>query len=191
MKRRILIVDDEPNVGAGIRRGLRHEPYEVYAACSAAEALEWMGRNHVDVVIVDEEMPGMRGTQLLAHLAKYYPDTIRFMLTGKASLEVAVAAINEGAINRFFYKPADLTDLAITIRQALQHKDLVIEAMRLLRQYKGQNSLLQRIERLHPGITRVDRDCEGAIVLDETPTGSYEDLIEELRATRQDRGLDA
>jgi len=116
---------------------------------------------------------------LLAKVRERYPDTIRFMLTGKATLDVAIEAINHGAISRFLTKPCNHVDLAVTIRQALQQKDLMEEAARLLRVSKRQSAVLEGLERRSPGITKVEKDASGRIVLDESAP-NYDGLIEEM-----------
>ena len=123
MEHKVLLVDDDANLLAGLRRTLRNEPYEILSATTAEEALRILGREEVSVVISDQEMPGMSGTVFLAAVRQRFPDTVRFILTGKATLDTAIQAINDGAISRFFNKPCNPVDLAVTIRQALQQKD--------------------------------------------------------------------
>ncbi len=130
MPHRVLFVDDEPSVLAGLRRALHKEPYQVLCATSAAEALRLMAETPVDAVISDEQMPGMSGSELLAEVRRRYPETVRMMLTGNASLNTAIRAINEGAVYRFFTKPCNELDLATTIRHALEQKDLIEENRR-------------------------------------------------------------
>ena len=129
----VLLVDDEPNVLAGLQRALRKEPYLIFSATSAEMALVVLQARTVDVVISDQDMPGMRGADFLAKVRQEFPDTVRFMLTGKPTLEVALQAINAGAISRFFTKPCNPLELAITIKQALHQRALMLEAKRLLR----------------------------------------------------------
>ena len=126
MQHAVLVVDDEPDVRDMLTQALSREPYEVLCADSAEEALDIIAREPVDVVLSDEKMPGMSGTEFLAIVRRQYPDTIRMILTGHASLESAIHAINEGEIYRFFTKPCNMVDLMVTIRQALKHKDLII-----------------------------------------------------------------
>jgi DNA-binding NtrC family response regulator len=90
--------------------------------------LVYLRAKTVDVVVADHDMPVMRGTTFLAKVRQEFPDTIRMMLTGKPTLEVAIQAINEGAIHRFFTKPCRHVDLIITLRQALQQHDLLVAA---------------------------------------------------------------
>jgi two-component system probable response regulator PhcQ len=107
MPRRVLFVDDEPHVTESLKRALRKEPYEVLSANSADEALEVLARQPVDVVISDEKMPGMQGSEFLAVVCKQYPETIRIIMTGHGSIEAAIRAINEGEIYRFLTKPCN------------------------------------------------------------------------------------
>lgn len=127
MAHRVLFVDDEPHIVDGLKRALRKEPYQIITANSGHEALTIIQQEPVDVVVSDEMMPGMSGSELLAFVCRDYPETIRMILTGHASLDMAIKAINEGEIYRFFTKPCSELDLAVTIRHALRQKDLVEE----------------------------------------------------------------
>lgn len=168
MQCKVLFVDDEPHVTEALKRSLSKQPYEVLSANSAEEALKILEREPVHVVVSDEKMPGMSGSEFLAIVCQKYPGTIRMILTGQASLEAAIRAINEGEIYRFFTKPCNGADLAITIRQALQLKDLMAESLRLRQTVRRQTAILQELEKEHPGITGVKRNLEGTIVVDDT-----------------------
>ncbi len=173
----VLLVDDEPHVLAGLKRSLHHEPYRIVTAESGRESLEIMATEKVDLIIADQEMPEMVGTELLRRVAIKYPDAVRFMLTGKATLEVAIEAINSGEISRFFTKPADELDLKFSIRQALRQKDLMIEAQRLLRVAKMQSAALDQLEAHHPEIISIIRE----ISHDELAGFNIDRLIDEIR----------
>jgi DNA-binding NtrC family response regulator len=164
----LLLVDDEPNVTDALKRALRREPYEILTATSGPAALELLERQHVDVVISDEQMPGMSGSVFLSTVRKQFPHTIRMILSGQASLEAAVRAINEGEVYRFFLKPCNPTDLAFTVQQALAHKRLEEQSRRLLREYQKQASTLARLEHHSPEIMTLDTDDQGAVVVDES-----------------------
>ena len=173
MNHNVLIVDDERTITDMLKDALSREPYNILIAASAEEALTVLTREQVDVVISDEKMPGMLGSEFLAVVRRKYPDTIRMILTGYASLESAIRSINEGEIYRFFTKPFNVFDLVVTIRQALQHKDLMKETQRLLKVVKRQSVFIEEMEQQYPGITKVKRDAEGAIIIDdETDNGS-------------------
>jgi len=181
MQHTILIVDDEPTVTAVLRDALSREPYVILSAGCAEEALPILERKEVDVVISDEKMPGMSGTEFLAVVRKKYPDSIRMILTGHASLESAVRAINEGEIYRFFTKPCNVLDVALSVRKALQQRDLTKESQRLLRLQEHQFAIFKNLERQYPGITRVNRDAKGEILIDDSvDKRKWDTLIREM-----------
>ena len=164
--KKILFVDDEPNVLSALARSLHKEPYEVISASSAQMALDLLSRLVVDVVISDEQMPGMLGSQFLALVAQRYPETIRIILTGHANLSSAIRAINEGEIYRFLTKPCHEADLALAIRQALEHRELVVLSQKLLKENQQQAAILQNLEKENPGITQLLKDASGTLLLD-------------------------
>jgi two-component system probable response regulator PhcQ len=183
MQHKVLIVDDESTIRDLLKDALSNEPYGIMSASSAEEALPILAREQVDVVVSDEIMPGMSGSEFLAIVRQKYPDTIRIILTGHASLESAIRAINEGEIYRFFTKPCNVFDLAITIRQALKHNDLMKESKRLLKIVMWQSAFIEELEKQYPGITKVKRGTTGEVIIDdEIDTGSGSTLIEQISA---------
>lgn len=166
MNRTVLFVDDDPFVTASLKRRLYSEPYRILEATSGQQALDILASQPVDVIVSDERMPGMTGTELLTRVAELYPDTIRMMLTGLENLEEAARASEETRIWRFFTKPCHAVDLALSIRQVLHHKATLDENRRLSRTVAVQAALLERLEKEHPGIASVDRDEEGAVLID-------------------------
>lgn len=181
----VLFVDDEPHVTQALKRALHKEPYAILCAASAEEALDLMARQPVDVVISDELMPGMVGSEFLALVYRKYPDIMSIMLTGHANLEVALRAINEGHVYRFLTKPCNELELRLTIRQAVQQRLLATESRRLLRKVRRQRMTLQELEREHPGISRLNRDGAGTIVIDDARY-DVDNLIEQIHAELED-----
>ena len=118
-KKRVLFVDDEPQVLGGFRLTLRQATYEVLTASSASEALEIIARNAISVVVSDEDMPGQRGAELLKKVASYDPDMVLMVLTGCPSLDVAVDVINSARVFRFLHKPCSPEVLRTHIDDAL------------------------------------------------------------------------
>ena len=159
MSHTVLLVDDEPHVLEGLTRVLRKEPYEILTANSAVEAAELLEDNGVDLIVSDEEMPGMSGTEFLARVARDYPDIVGIVLTGHPSLPAALRAINEGKVYQFFTKPCNEIDLAITIRRALEQKDLEAKSRELLEVTKRQSVLIEeaRVLRRLRDLPREDR----------------------------------
>lgn len=162
----VLFVDDEEALLDGLKNALRKEPYEVITASSASDGLHVLHEHRVDVVVSDERMPGVTGSDFLSFVRQRFPDTVRIMLTGEASLEATIQAINEGEIYRLLTKPCSPLLLAQTLRDALLFLDLTREGSRLLATVKEQRRRLQDLERAHPGITSVERSADGCLVLD-------------------------
>jgi two-component system, probable response regulator PhcQ len=177
----VLLLDDEPNVTAGLKRALHNEPWKILTAATTGGAFDILSREAVDVVVSDERMPGMSGSQFLSEVRRKYPHTIRMILSGQADLEAAVRAINEGEVYRFLLKPCNPADLRITIRQAMEHKQLVELSRKLLREYEKKQTLLDELERANPGITLVDTDAHGAICMDDEDAEMATDLADLLR----------
>jgi len=163
----ILVVDDEPHVISALMRGLDEEPYQITGAPGGKEALKLMARHRFKVVISDERMPGMDGAELLGLVKELYPETVRIMLTGHASIEATMRAVNSGEIYRFFTKPWNDTELKLALRSALEKYKLEEENRRLLRTVKHQSQELRYLERSYPGISELRREADGAIRIDE------------------------
>uniref|UniRef100_C6DZA3 Response regulator receiver protein n=1 Tax=Geobacter sp. (strain M21) TaxID=443144 RepID=C6DZA3_GEOSM len=162
----ILLVDDEPHVISAIMRGLDDEPYLLTGAAGGKEALQLMENRTFKVVISDEKMPEMDGAEFLSQVKQLYPETVRIMLTGHASVEATMRAVNKGEIYRFFTKPWNETELKLALRSAVEKYDLEHENRRLLRTVEHQSQELKFLERNYPGISELRRDADGGIVLD-------------------------
>lgn len=189
MKQKVLIVDDEQSTRKLMKEALGMEPYELLVADSAEKALEIFKNQHVDVVISDEMMPGMPGSEFLSLVRQKYPDTIRMILTGHASVESAIKAINDGQIYHFFTKPCRIYDLAITIRKALQQKELMKKSRELLRLAQRQSTFIREIEKKYPGITRVKKDDRGEVLLDDNAEEeNFDTLIDEIKTVLKKNG---
>jgi DNA-binding NarL/FixJ family response regulator len=121
---RILFVDDEPLILEGLRDLLRPRRYRLSFANSGEEALERLRREGADVVVTDERMPGLQGSALCAAVAREFPRTPRLILTGHATVQGAVTAINEGRIAGFLCKPVKASELERAVEQALRTREL-------------------------------------------------------------------
>jgi DNA-binding NtrC family response regulator len=176
----ILLVDDEPNILNALKRTFSDDPYRIYTADSAAAGMELLGSRKIKLVISDEMMPGMSGSDFLAQVRTRYPYVVRMMLTGHASIEAAIKAINEGQIYRFFTKPWNDLELRFSVRAAIEKYNLEEENRGLLRLVRRQAMNMKALEREYPGITRVNYDKTGRIVADEVTETDIEKLLSEL-----------
>jgi len=116
----LLIVDDEPNILNALTRLLRREAYTILSATSPSQAFEHLARQPVQVILSDQRMPDMSGTEFFARVRQLYPHTIRLVLTGYTDLESVTEAINRGAIYKFLTKPWDDDLLREQLREAFR-----------------------------------------------------------------------
>jgi len=119
-RRTLLVVDDEPGMRAALTRTLRRDGYSILAASSGAEALDMLATNAVHVIISDQRMPGMCGTEFLNVVKQLYPDTMRIILSGYTDLEVVTDSVNRGAVFKFLTKPWDDELLREQVRDAFR-----------------------------------------------------------------------
>ncbi len=132
MSGKVLIVDDDANLIAGLRRQLRKQ-YDLMTAQGGEEALAAIVPDvPIAVLVCDMRMPGMDGLEVLKQFRQRSPDTVRMMLTGNADQQTAIDAINQGAIFRFFTKPTATEDLTAGIDAALEQYRLVTAERELL-----------------------------------------------------------
>ncbi len=116
----LLLVDDEPNILSSLTRLLRREGYRILTATSPFDAFELLAKQPVHVIVSDQRMPDMSGTEFLARVRQLYPDTVRLVLTGYTDIESITGAINRGAIYKFLTKPWDDDQLREQIREAFR-----------------------------------------------------------------------
>lgn len=163
----ILVVDDEPSVRRALHRLFVREQYRVLEADGAAEALKHAAATPVDLIITDYAMPECNGLDLLIRMKKAYPQVVRMIMTGKADLQAVISAINDGHVYRFILKPWDNDDLCLSVRLALEQARLLSDNRRLVGRLQQQEEMLRTLATQYPGITTVERDADGAIVLDD------------------------
>lgn len=144
-KPKLLVVDDEPDNLDLLYRTFYRE-YKVLKATSGTAALEILAKEgDVAVIISDQRMPGMSGTEFLSLTATQYPDTIRIILTGYTDVEDLVEAINSGKVFKYVTKPWESEALQLVVRQALDtHNVLKARTQELCRTLR-QESLLNTV----------------------------------------------
>ncbi len=119
----MLFVDDEPHVVDLLCRTFEGS-YDCLAAASGEEGLAILADREVDLLVTDQKMPGMTGVELIERAREAQPELTAILLTGYADPRDIIDAINKGHVFRYVTKPWDLTDLIMTVRNALDHNQL-------------------------------------------------------------------
>ena len=144
---KVLVVDDEEQIGKAIGRILKGKEIEHVFANSGESALEIIKKTKkpFSLIIADQRMPGMQGTEFLEHAKALIPDTIRFLMTGYSEMETIINAVNKGAIQRYISKPWEHDDLVKAINSGIKLYELFLENKKLLSLAKKQNAKLYEL----------------------------------------------
>lgn len=145
--RTLLLVDDEPNILAALKRFIRRDGYQILTASSGQEGLDLLARHEVDVIVSDQRMPGMTGVEFLRAVKTLYPETVRIVLSEFTELKSITDAVNEGAIYKFLTKPWEDEQLRTHIKEAFQHKEMADENQRLNLEVRTANQELAKANR--------------------------------------------
>ena len=141
----ILVVDDEPD-NLDLLYRIFHREFKVLRAESGPAALEMLDRQgEVAVIISDQRMPLMSGTEFLGLTATQYPDTIRIILTGYTDVGDLVEAINSGKVFKYVTKPWDDDELKVVVRQAADTHSILKARTQELQRTLRQESLLNAV----------------------------------------------
>jgi DNA-binding NtrC family response regulator len=132
---RILLIDDERSIRSTLKEILEYEGYAIVEATDGAEGFAILKKEDFDLVICDIKMPKMDGMELLDAVGAIKPEVPFIMISGHGSIDAAVEATKKGAFD-FIQKPPDLNRLLITVRNALEKKELVVET-KLLKKKVG------------------------------------------------------
>ncbi|MEG4507416.1 SpoIIE family protein phosphatase [Microcoleus sp. F6_B4] len=161
-KLKLMVVDDEPDNLDLLYRTFRRD-FQVYKADSALSALEVLDQQgEMAVIISDQRMPEMNGTEFLGKTVERFPDTIRILLTGYTDVEDLVEAINSGQVFKYITKPWNPEELklvinqasetykyykqrSVALRRALRKESLFNEVMSVIRGSLDYSSMVQTI----------------------------------------------
>jgi DNA-binding NtrC family response regulator len=131
-KNTILIVDDDPTMLILMADVLMAANSQLLSARSAVEALAKLEASPIDLVISDQNMPGMSGLQFLETVREKYPEVITMLLTASSERMIAVEAVDKGGVYRVIFKPFNIDDLRLSVQRALEYKQLLEERNHLL-----------------------------------------------------------
>lgn len=139
----ILIVDDEPANLRMMERLLRRD-YRVITASSGPEALEILKHETVAVIISDERMPGMTGTELLRQCRLINADLMRMIITANTDMETSMNAMKQGGALRVIHKPWDPDQVLLLVKEALAKHESLLDTRRVLGQLENSITQMKR-----------------------------------------------
>ena len=142
----VIMVDDEPNILQTLKRCFSREKFRVICANSGAEGLKLVADTaNVAVIVSDQRMPGMNGSEFLTRSREFAPDAIRMLLTGYSDIETTVAAMNEGGATHYIGKPWEETMLLQTVGGCVMQYHLNMENRRQQEIINQQNAELREL----------------------------------------------
>lgn len=157
-KPKMLVVDDEPDNLDLLYRTFRRD-FNVLRAESGIVALQILAsEGEVAVIISDQRMPEMKGTEFLSKTVPQFPDTMRIILTGFTDVEDLVEAINSGQVYKYITKPWDPNELKLVVQRAAETYELLKQRTEELRRAQAQMALLSAITQAVQAATRMT-DC--------------------------------
>ncbi len=170
---RILVIDDEKPIRDALHNILTSEQYQVDIVENGKKGLEMLGENGYDVILCDIKMPGMDGLEVMAKAQEIAPEVPFILISGHGTIEIAVEAVRKGAYD-FISKPPDLNRLLITIRNAVEKNNLVIETKVLRRKVSKTRDIIGEtpsISKIKDTISKVAPTDARVLITGENGTG--------------------
>lgn len=169
---KIQLVDDEANILSALRRLLKPQGWEVHTYDNVEAALGGLLEHDYAVIVSDYQMPTADGVTYLQFAKQRQPDAMRLVLSAHGDRNSMIKAINQAEVYRFLSKPWDDYEVVAAIRSAIDLYQLKVENRRLRNEVDTQKAMLRareqellRLESENPGITRVQRDADGSVLI--------------------------
>lgn len=143
-ERLLLLVDDEENITRALKRLFRTQGYRILSASGGPAALALLKEHPIQVVLSDQLMPEMTGSELFREIEATHPDVVRILLTGYTALEGITDAVNNGRAFRILFKPWDDDSLKRTVKEAFEFQELKGRAEGLATELSELNQHLER-----------------------------------------------
>lgn len=170
---KVLIIDDEDVIRSTLAEILQYEDYETDEAKDGKQGLEMVMKNDYDVVLCDIKMPKLNGIEVLEKAMENKPETSFIMISGHAEIDTAIEATKKGAFD-FIQKPPDLNRLLVSIRNAMDKTELVVETKRLRRRVSGVRDIVGEspvIHKIKETISRVATTDARVLITGSNGTG--------------------
>ncbi len=177
---RILVVDDEHLIRWSLEQNLKKQGYEVVTAGNGEDALRIVREDQPDLILLDIQLPGMSGLEVLEKVKEFDEDIVVIMVTAHGGLETAVNAMRLGAYD-YLNKPFNLDEMAIVIKKALETSDLRKEVASLRIEHKkvGLPNIVGQGRHMSTILDMMDKiaKSEAATVLVQGESGTGKELV--------------
>lgn len=177
----ILLVDDQDAILDLLETILENDDYQIYRASNADEAMKILEKHYIHLIISDQVMPGMTGTDMFQIVKDMYPDTLRILITAYPDIENAMDAINRAEVYRFIPKPWQNQDMLNTVKRGLEYFELRKELKRLMVIYRSHKEILNKLP-----LALNDKHDDNILYLDDCEDEEYSQ--DELNDKRLERG---
>src|SRR5512136_2531788 len=179
-KTKILVVDDEQLIRWSIEQNLKKQGYEIITACDGEEALKLVREEQPELILLDIQMPGINGLEVLERVKEFDEDIVVIMVTAQGGLETAVSAMRLGAYD-YVNKPFNLDELAIVIKKSLETSSLRREVAGLRSEHKkvGPPNIIGASKHMKNVLAMMDKvaKSEAATVLVQGESGTGKELV--------------
>ncbi len=170
----VVCVDDDAAVGKALARWMKRVKLNPLTTTEPQQALAWILEHDVAVLVSDYHMPVMNGVELASHVRKLRPGTVRILLTGNATVDTAMAGINEGGVFRFVTKPVDGETLITTVHEAVEQHRVHVRTAVEREQALHRALAVADLEAAYPSITTTARAVDGAYLVRRQPASVLE-----------------
>ena len=163
--RKILMIDDEQGIHTAFSALMRRQNVDIHSSLDPTKIDEILSREGpFAVVLSDQRMPGMGGVEVLEHVARVHPDTVRIMVTGFSDYNETLRAINVGKVGHYVKKPWDDNDMVQAVQDAVVRYNLTVQNRFLLDELTRKNAILQEfLDGTIAETTRVLSDLVGFV----------------------------
>lgn len=169
-RHRVLVVDDDAPIGKAIGRALEREGLAFTYVESGEKGIKALENTDApfSLIISDQRMPGMLGTEFLSRAKALAPDTVRYLITGYSEIDTIINAVNQGAVQHYISKPWDREELRRIIRNGIARFEKHLDSEKLFSLAKKQNTelyelnceLVENTKELETQRNQLDQDIE-------------------------------
>lgn len=175
----VVVLDDEENIRESVKRLFFRESFGITSTGDFEEAFAIIKEHPIKVVLSDQRMPQITGVEFLKQVREKYPDVVRILITGHADIQAAEDAINFGGVYRFINKPWNSEELKATVKQAIEHHDLLLQNRELFDATKSKNEELEILNRRLRGMYEAQKEFTSTVSHElRTPLASIKSTVD-------------